>query len=39
MWQYARADGGAALDMTALVTFVERWAGVKVGARRWRARR
>jgi len=39
LWQYARADGGAALDMTALVTFVERWAGVRVRERRKRRAR
>lgn len=39
LWRYARANGGAALDMTALVTFVERWAGVEVRGRRRGARR
>jgi 2-hydroxy-3-oxopropionate reductase len=38
LWRYARANGGAALDMTALVTFVEGWAGVKV-QRKKRVRR
>jgi 3-hydroxyisobutyrate dehydrogenase-like beta-hydroxyacid dehydrogenase len=40
LWQYAYARGGARKDMTALVTYIEDWAGVRVkGRRRSRARR
>jgi len=33
LWQYAYAKGGAQKDMTALVTYIEPWAGVTVRAR------
>jgi 2-hydroxy-3-oxopropionate reductase len=33
LWQYAAAKGGARKDMTALVTYIEPWAGVRVQAR------
>jgi len=33
LWQYASAKGGAQKDMTALVTYIEPWAGVRVKAR------
>jgi 2-hydroxy-3-oxopropionate reductase len=33
LWQYAYDRGGAEKDMTALVTYIEAWAGVTVGAR------
>jgi 2-hydroxy-3-oxopropionate reductase len=30
LWQYAYAQGGGARDMTALITYIESWAGVEV---------
>jgi 2-hydroxy-3-oxopropionate reductase len=33
LWQYASAKGGARKDMTALITYIEPWAGVTVRAR------
>ncbi|HLB14849.1 MAG TPA: NAD(P)-dependent oxidoreductase [Burkholderiales bacterium] len=30
LWHYARAQGGAANDMTSLVTYIEGWAGAEV---------
>jgi 2-hydroxy-3-oxopropionate reductase len=38
LWQYAAASGGAQKDMTALVTYIEPWAGVRVKARSPRKR-
>jgi hypothetical protein len=38
LWQYADAKGGARKDMTALVTYIEPWAGVTVRARAPRRR-
>lgn len=39
LWQYASATGGARKDMTALITYIEPWAGVTVRARAPRPRR
>jgi 2-hydroxy-3-oxopropionate reductase len=39
LWKYANARGGANQDMTALVTYVEPWAGVQVKGRAARRRR
>jgi 2-hydroxy-3-oxopropionate reductase len=33
LWQYAYAQGGAEKDMTALITYLEPWAGVRVKSR------
>ena len=38
LWQYAAAKGGAQKDMTALVTYIEPWAGVTVRTRAQRRR-
>jgi 2-hydroxy-3-oxopropionate reductase len=38
VWQYAYDSGGAGKDMTALITYIEAWAGVRVKARSRRRR-
>jgi 2-hydroxy-3-oxopropionate reductase len=39
LWQFAYAQGGAKRDMTALVTYIEPWAGVVVKGRAAKKRR
>jgi len=39
LWQFAYAQGGAKRDMTALITYLEAWAGVEVKGKAARAKR
>ncbi len=39
LWQFAYAQGGAKRDMTALITYIEPWAGVQVKGKASKAMR
>ncbi len=39
LWQFAYAQGGGKRDMTALITYIEPWAGVQVKGRAAKRRR
>ena len=39
LWQFAYAQGGGKRDMTALITYIEPWAGVQVRGKAARTRR
>ncbi len=39
LWQYAYAQGGGERDMTALITYIEAWAGVQVRGKASRQRK
>jgi len=39
LWQFAYAQGGGKRDMTALITYIEPWAGVQVKGKKARKKR